>query len=107
MRGSQISYKILCFPDSRDLEREVNLILKENPNTEIELPSLQIAEKYARGTESICPKCGGQIIQSNPLFECVDCKRKYTEAEKDKNERTTFTRAGNFFIQNIILRASA
>ena len=106
VKGALIVYKLVCLPDSRDLEPEVNRIIQENFNSDIELPPLQITEKYSKSTEVICPKCSGQVIEDGQGGFCTGCKRTFDKAQMKSNERTRFTRSGNFFIQEIIIRAS-
>lgn len=104
MKGKDVEYRLIVMPDSRDVEAEINRILKENEEREIEILPLQVVEKYSRSSESLCPKCGGQIIKGYPTGKCKDCQREYDEETMKKNERTSFTRAGNFFVQQITIK---
>lgn len=105
--AGKISYRIVCAPDSRDAESAVNLILKENPSSEVEIPPLQIAEKYLRTDEAACPKCGASVSETTTApysHQCNGCKRFFDKEQARKCQKTSYVRAGNFFIQQVILK---
>ena len=104
--AGSIVFKIVCAPDSRDAEAEVNRILKEHKDSDVELCEFKVAEKYVRIIECVCPKCGGALKQAcTPQFthQCSECRRAFTQEDAEKNTRTAYVRAGNFFIQPIII----
>lgn len=106
--GGSIEYRLICLPDTRDVSVAVNELLKENKDKHVELPPLQVADRYQRGTEARCPKCGGTIETSKsstlPLT-CTGCRRSFQKDEVENLTKTTFTRAGNFFIQPVIIKS--
>jgi hypothetical protein len=97
------SYRLVCSPDSHAVEREVNQILKDNPQAEITFLHALSGIYCDRSLRMDCPKCASKVVPAAGAFMCSSCKRPYTQEEFEQHAHTVFSMKGTHYLQPLII----
>lgn len=95
-------YKLFTGPATDQIERDVNILLSENPTAVFHFLPTTTGAYYKRGWEMNCPKCASKVVESTGMYMCPSCKRTYTSDEFSEKSKLTFTHAGTLFLQPLI-----
>ena len=110
MDCKNLTYKLLCSPDSSAIEKDINKIMADNPNCVVAAQQFTTSQYFKRLAETRCPKCNVLICANKALNtggKCLKCGGEFTHEQFNQLTEVKILPVGTFYLVSLWLEAKA